>query len=552
MTSEPKNLSKSKKKNSQAVSIYEDEDKIDQIIKDITLKRPRNAYTQFVLSESEQMKSKNKDSKIKIGDLSATCAEKWKKLSQEEKKKYVKLYEEEKQKYKNDLELVRHYLFKDYQDNIHRAPSAYQIFVSEKLRLGFEQNLDPKDIKKAAATEWAQMTEEQKGVYKDKKKENDSWFEKAKKIRKITPISLFIQKKYDEAKKEKKEPPKLKDIAPSWKKLSKKEKQTYEKYAQELNEEKEQLQDLYEITHGVKPKRPNGAFRIFLQEKAKNNEIKSLTQGQELWKKLTEDQKEEYLKKSHRCQLAYKYKKMIYVKQIKKILPKRPGNAYTQFLKEKKGQKVPEGQNFLKYWRSVYEKLSPEEKAKYEKKAKEAKEIYDKKFEQFANKVFDMPKKPLSGFSFYVAEKMPLLRKEKPDSLLNTLIKQIAEEWQKEPEEKKAEFIKKSDEDKKRFKRQFRQFKKKGYYSNNPDDDEEDDKKEEKKGTKKKSSSKMSSKKSRKSRNASKKKDNEKKKSKPKSKSKSKKKSKKDGKSQKQKSKSKSKKKETKKIDEVK
>ena len=155
MTSEPKNLSKSKKKNSQAVSVYEEEDKIDQIIKDITLKRPRNAYTQFVLSESEQMKSKNKDSKIKIGDLSATCAEKWKKLSQEEKKKYVKLYEEEKQKYKNDLELVRHYLFKDYQDNIHRAPSAYQIFVSEKLRLGFEQNLDPKDIKKAAATEWA-------------------------------------------------------------------------------------------------------------------------------------------------------------------------------------------------------------------------------------------------------------------------------------------------------------------------------------------------------------------------------------------------------------
>ena len=454
MSSKSRSASKSKKKNSQPIALYEDEEKIDQIIKDITLKRPRNAYTQFVLSQSDQIKSKNKDSKIKIADLSANCAEKWKKMSKEEKKKYVKLYEEEKQKYKNDLELVRHYLFKDYQDTVHRAPTAYQIFVSEKLRLGFEQNLDPKDIKKAASTEWSQMTEEQKGVYKDKKKQNDSWFEKAKKIRKITPIALFIQKKYDEAKETKKDPPKLADIAPLWKKLSKKEKQTYEKYAQELNEEKEHLQDLYEITHGVKPKRPNGAFRIFLQEKAKNNEIKSLTQGQELWKKLTEEQKEEYLKKSHRCQLAYKYKKMIYVKQIKKILPKRPGNAYTQFLKEKKGQKIPEGQNFLKYWRPIYEKLTPEEKAKYEEKAKKAKEIYDKKFEQFANKVFDMPKKPLSGFTFYVTEKMPLLKKEKPDLLLNDLSKQIAEEWQKEPEEKKAEYIKKSEEDKKRFKRQ--------------------------------------------------------------------------------------------------
>ena len=540
MSSKSRSASKSKKKNSQPIALYEDEEKIDQIIKDITLKRPRNAYTQFVLSQSDQIKSKNKDSKIKIADLSANCAEKWKKMSKEEKKKYVKLYEEEKQKYKNDLELVRHYLFKDYQDTVHRAPTAYQIFVSEKLRLGFEQNLDPKDNKKAAATEWSQMTEEQKGVYKDKKKQNDSWFEKAKKIRKITPIALFIQKKYDEAKETKKDPPKLADIAPLWKKLSKKEKQTYEKYAQELNEEKEHLQDLYEITHGVKPKRPNGAFRIFLQEKAKNNEIKSLTQGQELWKKLTEEQKEEYLKKSHRCQLAYKYKKMIYVKQIKKILPKRPGNAYTQFLKEKKGQKIPEGQNFLKYWRPIYEKLTPEEKAKYEEKAKKAKEIYDKKFEQFANKVFDMPKKPLSGFTFYVAEKMPLLKKEKPDLLLNDLSKQIAEEWQKEPEEKKAEYIKKSEEDKKRFKRQFREFKKKGYYSNNPDGDvDEEDEKEEKKSSKKKSGSKMSSKKSRK--NASKKKDNDKKKS-SKSKSKSKKKSQKEGKSQ-RKSKSKSKKK---------
>ena len=542
MSSKSRSASKSKKKNSQPIALYEDEEKIDQIIKDITLKRPRNAYTQFVLSQSDQIKSKNKDSKIKIADLSATCAEKWKKMSKEEKKKYVKLYEEEKQKYKNDLELVRHYLFKDYQDTVHRAPTAYQIFVSEKLRLGFEQNLDPKDIKKAASTEWSQMTEEQKGVYKDKKKQNDSWFEKAKKIRKITPIALFIQKKYDEAKETKKDPPKLADIAPLWKKLSKKEKQTYEKYAQELNEEKEHLQDLYEITHGVKPKRPNGAFRIFLQEKAKNNEIKSLTQGQELWKKLTAEQKEEYLKKSHRCQLAYKYKKMIYVKQIKKILPKRPGNAYTQFLKEKKGQKIPEGQNFLKYWRPIYEKLTPEEKAKYEEKAKKAKEIYDKKFEQFANKVFDMPKKPLSGFTFYVAEKMPLLKKEKPDLLLNDLSKQIAEEWQKEPEEKKAEYIKKSEEDKKRFKRQFREFKKKGYYSNNPDGDvDEEDEKEEKKSSKKKSGSKISSKNSRKS--ASKKKDNNKKKSsKSKSKNKSKKKSQKDGKSQ-RKSKSKSKKK---------
>jgi hypothetical protein len=39
------------------------------------------------------------------------------------------------------------------------------------------------------------MTKEQKQIYKKKQKENDNWFEKAKSIRKITPIALFIQKK---------------------------------------------------------------------------------------------------------------------------------------------------------------------------------------------------------------------------------------------------------------------------------------------------------------------------------------------------------------------
>ena len=525
MSSTQKSRSKSKRKNSQAQSVFEDEDKIDQIMKDITLKRPRNAYTQFVLSESEKEKSQNKDLKIKLKEFSSNCAEKWKKLSKDEKKKYVKLYEDEKLKYKNDLELVRHYLFKDFNENVRRAPTAYHIFISEKLRLGFEQHLDPKEIKKAAAEEWSKMTVEQKKVYKDKQKETDNWFEKAKSIRKITPIALFIQKKFEEAKKNKQDPPQLKEIAPAWKSLSKKEKKTYEQYAQELNEEKEQLQDLYEITHGVKPKRPAGAIRIFLQEKAKNNEIKSLSQGYELWKQLSEDQKEEYLKKSHRYQLAYKYKKMLYYKQIKKILPKKPGGAYLQFIKEKKGQKPPEGQTFLKYWRSVYEKLTPEQKEKYEEKAKKAKEEYDRKLAQFVNKVFDMPKKPKSAFSFYLKERLPSLKKEKPDALQYELFKFAAEEWQGGKEINKDQFIKNAEIDKKRFKRQFQEFKKKGYYSNNPNDIEDDVEEDKKKSSKKRSSSKSTKKSKKKNKSKSKEK------SKSKSKSKSKKKTQKRGKS---------------------
>ena len=199
MTSVARNRSKSRSKKSK--DSIETDEKIDQIMKDITLKRPRNPFTQFVLSEVDSYKTKNKDAKIDLQEFNASCVEKWKKMKEGEKKKYSKLFEDEKVKFKSDIELVRHYLFRDFNDTISRSPTAYRIFLNEKLREGFEQGLDPKDVRKDAGSAWAKMTEEEKKVYADKKKENDNWFLKAEKIRKINPIALFIQKKIQEAKK---------------------------------------------------------------------------------------------------------------------------------------------------------------------------------------------------------------------------------------------------------------------------------------------------------------------------------------------------------------
>ena len=509
MTSINRNRSKSRSKKSKT-SIETDE-QIDQIIKDITLKRPRNPFTQFVLSEVDSYKTKNKDAKIDLQEFGQSCAEKWKKMKEGEKKKYSKQFEDEKVKYKSDIELVRHYLFRDFNDTISRSPTAYLIFLNEKLREGFEQNLDPKDVRKEAGNTWAKMSEEEKKVYIDKKKENDNWFLKAEKIRKITPIALFIQKKIQEAKEKHKEPPALKEIAPAWKKLSKNEKKSFEKYAQELNEEKEKLRDIYDIVHGVKPKKPAGAFRIFLQEKAKNNEIKTLKEGQELWKKLSEDQKEEYLTKSHKCLLAYRYKKMIYNKKIKKMLPKKPTGPFQQFLKEKKGQKPANGESWFIYWKTVFDGLSEAQKKKYVEKAEKDKERYDRQMSKFQDKVFDMPKKPHSGFNLYVQDRMPDLKKAKPNAQVTVLLRQIAKEWKEGKDVDTKQYNKNAEKDKRRFKKQLKEFQKMGYYTKEKAESEEETEDKSKKSQKKKSSSKASTKKSKSQR--------------PKSKSKSKKKS---------------------------
>ena len=462
--SKSKSPKKSSKNSSQKV--YND-DEIDEVLENITLKRPRTSYTQFCMEEVEKFKNKNKSKKIDLKTFSKECASKWSKLSDKEKSRYQKKFEEEKAKYKNDLDKVRHHLFKDYNDIVHRPPTAYRIFLNERLREGFDKNLDPKEVKTQASKDWRMMETEEREVYLEKKKQNDDWFNKAKNTRKVTALSMFIQRTVEEAKNKRKEIPKLADIAPAWKKLPASEKEKYKDYADDINEEREKLNDIYELVNGIKPKRPAGAFRCFLQEKAKEKVLHSLPEGKEMWDQLSEDEKEKYVKKAHRCRLAYIYKKMIYNKKIKKIMPKKPATPYGYFLKDKKGKKIPKGEKAVAYWRKEFDDLPKDKLKKYKEKAASEKEKYQKKIAEFKNYIFDIPKRPLNAFSLFVKDRIPDLRKEKEKEPLQKLIKIAAKEWKNEDGVSQSKYEKKAEYDKKRFIKQMKDFKKLGYYKKN-------------------------------------------------------------------------------------
>lgn len=59
----------------------------------------------------------------------------------------------------------------------------------------------------------------------------------------------------------------------------------------------------------------------------------------------SDEEKDKYLAKSRKTQLAYKYKNMIYKKKMKKNKLKRPGNTFTFFVKEKKRSKTTRRRN---------------------------------------------------------------------------------------------------------------------------------------------------------------------------------------------------------------
>ncbi len=466
-TKKSRSKSKSPKRSSQKSTSVYDEEQMDEILENITLKRPRTGYTHFFMEEVEKYKSKNKNKKFSLQEIAKEFAEKWKSLPDSKKEAYNEKFKEERMKYKGEIELVRHYLFKDYNDIVRRPPTAYRIYLNEKLCEGFEKNLDPKEVKAKASKDWKMMDEDKRREYIDKKTENDTWFKKAKQTRKVTPLSIFVQKTIQAAKDKNKEVPTIKEIAPAWNKLSAAEKEKYKTYAEDENRDREKLREIYELVNGVKPKRPAGAFRVFLQENAKKKAFSTLKEGRELWEKLSEDEKDVYLKKAHRIRLAYKYKKMIYDKKIKKILPKRPANAYAQFLKEKKGEKIPKGEKAVAYWRDEFDNLKKDQKRKYEDKAARDRERYQKKMEEFKNCVFDLPKRPLNAFSLFVKDRMPDLKQEKPKEETRKLLKQIAKEWKEEDGVSQRKYEKKAEVDKMRFKKQLKDFESLGYYKKN-------------------------------------------------------------------------------------
>ena len=156
------------KRSSQTNKVF-DEEELDEILENINLKRPRSMYTHFCLEEIEKFKNKNKNKKIDLKTFSKECAKKWKDLSDKEKKKYIDKFEEDKMKYKHDLEVVRHYLFKDYNDVVRSPPTAYRIYLNEKLREGFEKDLDPKKVKAKASKDWRMMSEEDRNTKTEKK-----------------------------------------------------------------------------------------------------------------------------------------------------------------------------------------------------------------------------------------------------------------------------------------------------------------------------------------------------------------------------------------------
>ena len=440
---------------------YSDEE-INEIIADITLKRARTDYSIFI---SEMIKKeREKNNNIKLGDVTKKYSSQWNKMSDKDKQKYQEISEREREKFKKDVEKVKLYLFKNF---IKEGATSYRLFLEERLKEAFENDEDPKEAKKKASEEWKNISAEEKREWERKKKDNDSWWVKAKKSRDVNGYAIFIQKKLAEAK-EREKTLNFKDISKLWEKASDKEKRKYKKYADEMNEERKRMREIYEIVNGIKPKKPTGAYKIFLSEKAKEGKFdgkNAFKEGKILWDKLSEEEKDVYLKKSHRIRICYKYKLLLYNKNKKKLLPTRPKSAYNLFVSDMKGKKIPKGVSFIDFVKDEWNNLDEKTIEKYQAKAEKLKIEFEKQKEKFENKIFDNPKRPKNSYQIYVSHRMSELKEKNPEGKVQEMLSECAQEWNDMGDKEKKKYEKIYQKGKELYQEQLKEFEEKGYYT---------------------------------------------------------------------------------------
>lgn len=436
---------------------------IDDILMDITLKKPKRAYNFFI----SEMMEKDKNC-INITDAAKVYSKKWSKMSSSEKQKYEDMAEEDAKRYNHHLSLVKSHIL---QKPLKEEATSYRIYLDEQVRKAIENNEDPKEAKKKASADWKNFTAEEKREWNEKKKEHLEWYENLKRSKGVAnAYSLFVRDQMAAAR-EKGDSISMKECAEKWNKAKNSVKEKYHQYAEEDKEERMKNRDMYEIAFGLKPRKPHGAFKFFLMQAAKEGKLDKgnpLVEGHKLWKKLNEEQKEVYQRMAQKDKLAYLVKKMEYDATVRKTSSVRPMSAVNCFMADMKDRVSPSEygkDGFFNYCYKKWRKLDDSLKRKYYQKAEASKQEAKEIREELKARVYDMPKRPGSSYNIFIKENYEKVKEDNPKKETSEIFGLCADLWNSLPDKQKAKYSKIHEKELENYKELLSEWNEKGFYT---------------------------------------------------------------------------------------
>ena len=190
------------------VDLLHDEERINQLLIQVKFLKPMKACDFFIKKHFEDeninyeelvLKNKLNDYRDKINNLKYN----WTNMNIEERLEFERLEEKDKNRYLRDLEIIKTYIFKGFNGKVTCKPTAYRLFLNEKLIEGLNKNIQPKDIKKEAREIWNKMDIKEKILYRTAKRENDNFFDEIMNHKYISPFFIFMNNELNLCRKKK-------------------------------------------------------------------------------------------------------------------------------------------------------------------------------------------------------------------------------------------------------------------------------------------------------------------------------------------------------------
>lgn len=398
-------------------------DEIDDSLMDINLKKPQTSYNFFIKAMMDKEGS---------GDLIETSqhySKQWRNMKDEEKQEYEEMAKEDQERYNKEMELVRKHLFSNQSlKGINHGKMAY---LEECAIKAIMEGKDIREAREKGRSTFKSMKDSDRDRYHDVHRNKGYEINPNR----INSYNLFVKAQIEKARNKGKTLT-LAEVPEIWNRTDDKTRALYEEAVEVIKEETSKYRNNIELVSGVKPRRPLGAYKIFMVDMARQGKFDGdknvFAETSRLWEKCSDEEKERYQKMAHREKLEYMVKKSEFIQNMRRTYGKARTayNLFTHDMKDKIADMDFKQGEVFEYLYDQWCKCDDKTKQKYEEMAEREKEESEQRREELKESLNPTHRRTPNAYAIFVRERASDRKKEEGDNAyMNGVFRALGEEW---------------------------------------------------------------------------------------------------------------------------